>query len=295
MLGQELARQLTDEKINFIHSGSETDITSMEALRSFYENSMSKISGSDDKRIDFVVNCAAYTKVDLAEDEKEKAFSVNQEGSKNIAKLCRENSLSLIHVSTDYVFDGSATSPIDEECAKSPIGVYGQSKSKGEDEIEQYMTRYYILRTSWLYGFYGKNFVYTMTKLMNSKEELKVVSDQRGTPTNCATLAKVIVEIIKKNRKGDLIPYGIYNVNDGGETSWFYFAQAIQKCGAKSGKISGNCRVNPCATADYPTKAKRPAYSVLSTEKIQKALRIRLPGWEKSLKSFFKDKEFNVI
>lgn len=295
MLGQELANQLKDANLNFVATGSELDITDFNALAEFTQKSN---PNPKDNRIDFIVNCAAYTAVDNAEDEdqKEKAFLVNEKGAENLAKIARVISATLIHISTDYVFDGSANSPLTEDSPKSPIGVYGMSKSAGEDKISNYMARYYILRTSWLYGWYGKNFVYTMAKLMSSKESIKVVADQKGTPTNCETLAKVIVMLIQSEQKNNLIPYGIFNVTDSGETTWFEFALTIQKLLKKYGRLdkNSNCIVNPCTSSEYPTKAKRPAYSVLDKTKIQKTLKIKLPSWKKSLEEFIKSKNFEV-
>ena len=292
MLGQQVIKTLEEKKLNYISSGSEVDITDYNQLLSFTRNSG---SNAFDSRIEYIINCAAYTKVDDAEDEKDKAYAINAKGPENIAKIARQLSAVLIHISTDYVFDGSASLPINEKAKKHPIGAYGQTKSDGEDFIQKNMAKYFILRTAWLYGFNGKNFVYTMTKLMNSKDAIKVVADQRGTPTSCVTLSNVIVKLIEDTMKEKLIPYGIYNVTDEGETNWFEFAKTIQQFGKKYGRISENeCVVNPCTTAEYPTKTQRPAYSVLDKTKIQKTLKIKLPDWKVSLKNFMQSKEFLV-
>lgn len=291
MLGQQVAKELTKHKLRFISSNSEVDIANIDALEHFADHLLSEAHG---EKVDFVINCAAYTAVDKAEDEEDQAHRTNALGAEHIARVTRNLGAKLIHISTDYVFDGSAHSPYSEDCPKQPLGAYGRTKAEGEDAITREMTQYYILRTAWLYGVYGHNFVYTMTKLMNSKDSLSVVSDQKGTPTNCDTLAQVILEIITQTQKGIFVPAGIYHVTDEGETTWYDFAKAIQENGIKTKKITGNCTVNPCSTADYPTKAKRPAYSVLDKTKIQKTLKIKLPDWEKSLKSFFKEKDFHV-
>lgn len=284
MLGSELSELLKKNKIEFIGTGKDIDITDYAALERF-----ASAHDTSGKRIQFIVNCAAYTAVDKAEDEEEKAHLINSTGPMNLARIARSLGASLIHLSTDYVFDGKAASPITEDARKNPAGVYGKTKSEGEDHIMAEMTRYYILRTSWLYGFYGKNFVYTMTKAMSTHDSVKVVSDQSGTPTNCSTLSYIILSLITSK---EFVPYGIYNVSDEGETTWFDFCREIYSIGTKFKRISNVCAVNSCTTDEYPAKAKRPAYSVLDKTKIQKALRIKLPDWRKSLKEFIKDPRF---
>ena len=191
--------------------------------------------------------------------------------------------------------------PYTEGMEKKPLGVYGETKSLGEDAVQKEMTQYYILRTAWLYGFEGKNFVYTMTKLMNSKSELSVVNDQKGTPTNAFDLANVVIKIIQTSDnahhlfgKNSAIPYGIYQYTNLGEITWFDFAKKIFEFGKKYGRIEANCQILPCSTEDYPTPAKRPAYSVLSKEKIQKALKVKIPNWDDSLEKFIKSNRFSI-
>lgn len=280
MLGTQLCEDLTKNNIDFIGSGSETDICNLELLEKFAEE-----KSKNGSKISLIVNCSAYTKVDLAEDEKDEAYKINAEGVKNISLVAKKIGAALIHVSTDYVFDGNGTSPYKESDEVSPIGVYGKTKLEGEKQVSEILENHYILRTAWLYGKYGKNFAATMVNLMNSRDSLKVVSDQKGTPTNCCTLSDVILKIVKSNLS---VPFGIYHVTDEGETTWFDFAKEIYECGKKSGAISNsNCVINPCTTEEYPTKAKRPHYSVLSKEKIQNALGINLPDWKSSLKNYF--------
>lgn len=279
MLGTQLCEDLKKNNIDFVGSGSETDICNPELLEKFAEDN------SKNAKINLIVNCSAYTKVDLAEDEKEEAYKINVEGVKNICLVAKKLEAALIHVSTDYVFDGNGASPYKESDEVSPIGVYGKTKLEGEKQVSEILENHYILRTAWLYGKYGKNFAATMVNLMNSRDSLKVVSDQRGTPTNCCTLSDVILKIVKSNLS---VPFGIYHVTDEGETTWFDFAKEIYECGKKSGAISNSsCVINPCTTEEYPTKAKRPHYSVLSKEKIQNALGMKLPDWKKSLKNYF--------
>ena len=295
MLGTEVAHQLTAAKRPFVTSDSDVDITDAEALERFAESACAM--PHSDHTLDYIINCAAYTAVDKAEDEPEKAAAVNAKGVTNIARVARNNGATLIHISTDYVFDGTGTTPYTETDAKSPLGVYGKTKSDGEDAVIKEMTKCYILRTAWLYGWHGHNFVYTMTKLTGSKDEINVVCDQKGTPTNADTLASVILELITANEKGRFVPFGIYHVTDEGETNWHEFATEIYRLGKKHKRIAKDheCRILSCTTSEYFTRAKRPAYSVLDKTKIQDALRIKLPHWQKSLEAFMKDKAFSVI
>ncbi len=301
MLGSEIAQRLEKNGIPFVGTGSEVDITDFDALMKFSESHSIKPSGiTSASRLSWIVNCAAYTAVDKAEDEKEKAEAINSAGARNIARVARQTSAKLIHISTDYVFDGTANTPYTEDSPICPVGVYGSSKAEGEKAVQKEMTQYYILRTSWLYGFSGKNFVYTMTNAMNNRSEVKVVNDQRGTPTNCATLAGIVLQIIASAENAHklfghhaALPYGIYNVSDEGETTWFDFAAEIYRLGKKYKRISNECAVTPCTTAEYPTKAVRPAYSVLSKAKITRELGGKIPNWKESLEHFMKDARFS--
>lgn len=279
MLGTELCRLLKESKIDFEGTDRSVDITDFGVLEAF----------SAGKKFDFIVNCAAYTAVDKAESDESLARKLNADGPRNIARLAKKTGAKLIHISTDYVFDGTASSPLIEDLPVRPIGVYGITKALGEKAVQEETSEYYILRTAWLYGWDGKNFVYTMIRAMNSHPAVKVVNDQKGTPTFCADLADVIIRIIQKN-----IPYGIYHVTDEGETTWFDFACEIKSQAEKAGFITNkSCKVNPCATSEYPTPAKRPAYSVLCKRKIQDALGIKLPEWKESLRIFLDSPDFN--
>lgn len=221
----------------------------------------------------YLINCAAYTAVDKAEMEKELAFQVNAESVGVMAAVCKEYNTKFIHISTDYVFDGTATSPYTEEAVTNPQSVYGASKLKGEQEAVQFNSDSIIIRTAWVYSEFGKNFVKTMLKLMQEKEEISVVSDQFGSPTYAANLAQVILTIIAS---ANWQP-GIYNYSDEGILSWYDFAMAIKE-------ISGsNCRVKAIPTTAYPTPAKRPAYSVLDKSKIRKVYSVQKKDWRESL------------
>ena len=221
----------------------------------------------------YLINCAAYTAVDKAESEKELAFQINAESVGVLAAVCKEYQTHFIHISTDYVFDGTATTPYTEDSPVNPQSVYGASKLKGEKEALQFNPEAVIIRTSWVYSEFGKNFVKTMLKLMSEKEELNVVSDQVGSPTYAADLAEAILKIISS---GKWHP-GIYHYSNEGVISWYDFAVAIKE-------LSGsNCSVKPIPTSRYPTPAKRPAYSVLDKTKIQAVFGLRLKDWKSSL------------
>jgi dTDP-4-dehydrorhamnose reductase len=221
----------------------------------------------------YLINCAAYTAVDRAEQEKDLAMQVNGEAVGVLAAVCKENNCRFIHISTDYVFDGTATSPYREDAATNPQSVYGASKLEGEKQALLLNSESVIIRTSWVYSEFGKNFVKTMLKLMQERQEVKVVNDQIGSPTYAADLAAAILQIIAS---AEWKP-GIYHYSNEGIISWYDFAVAIQEM------TGANCQVQPISTADYPTAAKRPAYSVLDTTKIQRTCSIKLKDWKESL------------
>ncbi|MBL7731219.1 MAG: dTDP-4-dehydrorhamnose reductase [Chitinophagaceae bacterium] len=221
----------------------------------------------------YVINCAAYTAVDRAEQEKDLAFQVNGEAVGVLAAVCKEHHCRFIHISTDYVFDGNGTAPYKEEDAVSPVNTYGASKLEGERQAMLLNPDSIIIRTSWVYSVHGKNFVRTMLKLMAEKESINVVSDQAGSPTYAADLAEAIMDIISYNEWKP----GIYHYSNEGNITWFDFANAIKE-------ISGSqCVVNPIPTSSYPTPAKRPAYSVMDKTKITQAFGIGLKDWKDSL------------
>lgn len=306
MLGTEVSKQLEKANLNWIGTDRDVDISDYDALEKFTKNIEtesyfpSELKKSE-RQINWIINCAAYTNVDKAEEDIELAEKLNAQGPLNIARIARKIGAKLIHISTDYVFDGSGTVPYTEEQQKAPLGVYGKTKAEGEDFIQKEMNTYYIIRTAWLYGFDGKNFVYTMTKAMNSHDSVKVVNDQFGTPTCAVDLASVILKIIEKTNKAsglfgkNSIPsFGIYQFTDGGQTNWFEFAKEIYKLGKKYKRITSECQVNPCTTEEYGAKVKRPAYSVLSKEKICNELKIKLPDWKTSLENFIKNSRFEI-
>ena len=220
-----------------------------------------------------IINCAAYTAVDKAEQEKELSFQINGAAVGLLAAICKAEHCKFIHISTDYVFDGTASVPYLEDSPTSPQGVYGASKLEGEKQALQFNPDSIIIRTSWVYSSFGKNFVKTMLKLLQVKDEISVVDDQIGSPTYAKDLAEVILQIIASQNWQP----GIYNYSNDGEISWYDFAERIKELSGSS------CKINPIPTTQYPTPAKRPAYSVLDKTKIQQVLGIKLKDWQNSL------------
>ncbi len=236
-------------------------------------------------RPDVVINCAAYTAVDKAETERERAFAVNGAGPGNLAEAALKAGARLVHISTDFVFDGEKTTPYKETDPTGPLGVYGASKLAGEEEIIRRLKEYVIVRTSWLYGQGGKNFVHTMLRLAEKREELRVVNDQMGSPTWTYDLAKALKSILKRiSGDADEGVWGIYNYSDEGAVSWHGFAEAIiEEAGALGAPLK--CRsVVGIPSSEYPTPAPRPAFSVLDTGKIKRTFSISIPLWRTSLK-----------
>jgi dTDP-4-dehydrorhamnose reductase len=229
-----------------------------------------------------VINASAYTNVDKAETEQEIAFSVNSAGPVNLAVSCDKNRIPIIHVSTDYVFDGSKGQPYTESDPVSPLGVYGKSKEEGESRLRSILKQHIILRTSWLYGAYGNNFVKTMLRLGIEKEIIKVVSDQYGCPTCAADLAEAVVEISKQITQNPKIAWGTYHYCGSGITTWHKFAKAIFEIASQyqNYKVSG---VEAITTAQYPTRTKRPAFSALDCGLIKKHFGINTKPWHDSL------------
>ncbi len=259
---QYIADNYLEVTFHFASSG-EADITDKQALEQVFEN----------VKPDFCINAAAYTAVDKAESEPEKAFAVNVTGVKNLAETCRDFGTELIHISTDFVFNGEKENPYTEDDLTNPIGVYGKTKREGEQEIESILPQHYIIRTSWLYSQFGANFMKTMLRLGVERPSLGVVSDQQGTPTNAVDLAKAIMQIILSGKKA----YGIYHYSNEGETSWYGFAKKIFEINGVS------IEVNPIPASAYPTPAKRPKYSVLDKSKIKNTFDIVIRDWEAAI------------
>jgi dTDP-4-dehydrorhamnose reductase len=241
----------------------------------------------EEEQPQYVINCAAYTAVDKAEDELELARKVNRDGAENLARLCKEHAAALVHISTDFVFEGNTPKLLDENDPAEPISVYGLTKLEGEQAIAAAMDEFFILRTSWLYSEYGNNFVKTMLKLGADRDELKIIADQVGTPTYAIDLAKAIFQIIESDSKA----YGIYHFSNEGAISWYDFAQAIFDLSDTQVKAF------PIPTSEYPTKATRPPYSVMNKAKIKAAFQMEIPYWRTSLETCINElsKTNNII
>ena len=269
----QLASELRELSSNFprfqflFTSKEDLPIENWNELTSFFQN----------QPIHYCINCAAYTAVDKAESDSENAYLINAEAVGNLAAICKMNGAKFIHISTDYVYDGSKRIPLKETDATSPKNVYGSSKLKGEKLALEYNPSSIIIRTSWVYSSYGSNFVKTMLRLFKEKEELKVVSDQIGSPTYAADLASVIMLFIQKNDAGENFS-GIFNYSNNGITNWYEFALAIKEFS------NSHCNIQPVSSSIYVTPAERPLYSVMDTTKVKKSLQIDIPFWKDSLK-----------
>lgn len=266
-LGKELKQlELQYPQFEFIFlSREDLPIHHFELVRNFFKGYHPK----------YLINCAAYTAVDRAETEKDLAFQVNGEAVGVLAAVCKEYGTKFLHVSTDYVFDGTASAPYREDAITNPQSVYGASKLEGEKEALHFNSESIIIRTSWVYSEYGRNFVKTMIKLMKEKDQLYVVNDQIGSPTYAADLADAIMQIISSAKWSP----GIYHYSNEGVISWFDFAVAIRDL------TGSTCKVTAIPTTSYPTPAKRPVYSVLDKSKIAGTYGICLKAWKDSLRS----------
>ncbi|WP_285009768.1 dTDP-4-dehydrorhamnose reductase [Pedobacter faecalis] len=223
----------------------------------------------------FVINCAAYTAVDKAESDVDVCRAVNRDGALNIARLCAEHGAAMVHISTDFVFEGDVVELLREEDMAEPISVYGLTKLEGELAIAEVLPEHFILRTSWLYSEFGNNFVKTMLKLGADRDELNIIADQIGSPTYAIDLAGAILDIIAASGPG--ARYGLYHYSNEGAVSWYDFAQAIFELSATQVKV------NPIPSSDYPTAAKRPKFSVMDKSKIKSAFGLEVPYWRDSL------------
>jgi dTDP-4-dehydrorhamnose reductase len=285
MLGQAVARCLETAGVAWVGSDREVDITCRQGLLDF-----ATVRG-----VTHVVNCAAYTDVDGCESEQRLAERVNGHGPASLAAVACQVGAVALHVSTDYVFDGTASRPYDEEAPVRPVSAYGRSKQQGDDGFVGQMAAqsrqpWYLVRTSWLFGHGGKSFVRTMLRLMQEREQLRVVDDQHGRPTYAADLGQAIVDLIglptAATRSGPPAPSGIYHFANAGATTWFGFANAIRTVALEHG-WSLRCKtVRAIGTAEYPTPARRPPYSVLSTAKIERTLGRAPRPWQAALAAY---------
>lgn len=264
-LGQCLKLVVTQKNIaNFVFpSEDEANILNIDRLTVLFEKYQPQ----------YCINCAAYTAVDKAEDDVDMARKINKDGAANLANLCEKYKSRLIHVSTDFVFEGNVPKLLTEEDVAKPINIYGLTKLEGEQEIIKVLSEHYIIRTSWLYSEYGNNFVKTMLKLGAERDELSIIADQVGTPTYAVDLAETIVNIILSNKQA----YGIYHYSNEGVTSWYDFAVGIFDL------AHVNVNVKPITSDEYKTKAVRPAFSVMNKAKIKSTFNIEIPYWRDSL------------
>lgn len=258
---QDVAKKHT-EITWFFESSTTLDVTSKVVVEGFFRQ----------HQPDVVINCAAYTAVDKAEEEPDKAYLINAEAVNYIAENCLANNTRLIHISTDFVFDGSSKIPYTPDATTQPLGVYGTSKLKGEEYIQQQLQNYCIVRTSWVYSNHGNNFMKTMLRLAASRTEISVVNDQIGCPTNAHDLAAFLVaEVITSKNTG------VFHYSNQGEISWYTFAKAIFEVAKKE------ITVHPIPSSQYPTPAKRPTYSVLDCSKTIESFGVQIPNWKESL------------
>jgi len=259
---QQAAKRFTNFKYIF------TDVAELDICDKNTLNNFVKENG-----VNFIVNCAAYTAVDKAEDDVELCYKINRDAVKNIAEVAQENAVKVVHVSTDYVFDGTNYVPYTEDMPVCPSSVYGKSKLEGEQVLLENCKDAVIIRTSWLYSSFGNNFVKTMMKLGTERDNLNVIFDQVGTPTYAADLAENILNVISHE---SFVP-GIYHFSDEGVCSWYDFTKTIHRI------ANITCNVQPIETKDYPVRTPRPHYSVLNKAKIKSTYGISIPHWEESL------------
>lgn len=268
-LGSELktlAGTLPKAQFTFVDI-EEMDLGSDQAINTFFEG----------KQFDFVINCAAYTAVDKAEQDQTIAYRVNADAVKAISLQCKQKNMRLIHISTDYVFDGAGNQPIREDASPNPLSVYGKSKLDGELAVTATLDNAYIIRTAWVYSTFGKNFVKTIAKLARERESLNVVSDQIGSPTYARDLAHAILQIVTKVSANEVDAPGVYHFSNEGVISWYDFAWFIVNFYALP------CQVNAIPSEAYPTPAARPKFSVLDKSKLKSTFTIHVPHWYESL------------
>jgi dTDP-4-dehydrorhamnose reductase len=257
------------EDFQFVFTdAADLDITNIEKCYTFFEKLQPQ----------FCINAAAYTAVDKAETDVELAHKINCIGAENLAKAALKYNCVLLHISTDFIFDGNANTPYTENATPNPKSVYGQTKLDGERAIQAVFDAYFIIRTSWVYSQFGANFMKTMLRLASERETLSVVNDQIGTPTNAVDLANCLVQIcLTSNQQPTTNNYGIYNFSNEGQCSWYEFAKEIFN------KNGITIAVKPISTSEYPTPAKRPKYSVLDKSKIKSVFGFEIKDWEESL------------
>lgn len=267
-LGWDVCQELKRRSITVCApSSTEMNITDCDAVANYMEK----------EQPDTVIHCAAYTKVDLAEDEPERCWAINVDGTRNIAIACRKNGTKMVYISTDYVFPGTGEQFYEVKDPVGPVNTYGRSKLAGELAVQSLLERYFIVRTSWVFGKNGNNFVKTMLRLTETRTELNVVCDQIGSPTYTADLAPLLCDMVQTER------YGVYHATNEGVCSWAEFAEAIFELAGK------RVTVHPIPTSEYPTRAARPLNSRLSKETLKKMTVVELPKWKNALLRYLKE------
>ena len=267
-LGYDLVKQLTarNHQVYGIER-NDLDITDEKAVKAYFE----------EVKPDALLHCAAYTNVDAAEEDKETAYNVNALGPKYLAQAASKVGAKMVYVSTDYVFDGTAAEPYEVDHPTHPLGVYGETKFAGEEFVKEYLDRYFIVRTAWVFGINGNNFVKTMLRLAEDRDELGVVHDQVGSPTYTVDLARFMIDLVESDK------YGVYHATNEGVCSWYEFAVEIFN------QRGVNVKVNPLTSEQFPRPAARPKYSVLSKKKIIEQGFTPLPNWKKALSAFLRE------
>jgi dTDP-4-dehydrorhamnose reductase len=276
MLGRQLAGAFAARGIPVLASDREVDIRDAAALEAF----------AGRRHIGWIVNCAAYTAVDRAEDEPDAAFAVNAGGVENLARLAAQREAMLVHFSTDYVFAGDRTAPYREDDEPRPLSVYGRSKLEGERRLAACLERFFLFRVSWLYGVHGANFVHAMLRVFRERERARVVDDQFGSPTYAAVLAANVAGLVASGSGR----FGTYHYCDAGVASWHQFAAAIQELALRAGMIARQIPIEAVASAAYGARAPRPPRAALDSRRVQEELGFAVRPWRSNLEEFFREK-----
>ncbi len=285
-VGSELIKQGQGLGHQMIAAGrAELDITQKDVVNEF-------INGSAP---DIVINAAAYTAVDKAEEQHDLAYTINRDGPTNLAQVCAQHGIPLLHISTDYLFDGSKDAPWSEDDRPNPQGVYGRSKLEGDRAVENILEQQITLRVAWVFGASGNNFVRTMLRLARERDELSIVADQHGGPTWAGDIATVLLNIVERYQRGETIPWGTYHYSGAPATTWHGFALAIFEAAVAEGLIDKAPWLNAITTAEYPTPAKRPKNSVLNGTKIDRELGIKQPDWKIGLGKVLRTWKANLL
>ena len=273
-VGKELFSIANQRGFDVIAAGqTELDITQLKNIKSYFEV----------HQPDLVINAAAYTAVNKAEEEQDITYAINRDGTANLAAVSKEKNIPLLHISTDYVFDGTKSEAYSENDAVSPLGIYGISKLQGEETIRQTLPAHIILRVAWVFGAQGNNFVKTMLRLAKDRDELSVVADQFGRPSPAKDIAKTLIILAEQYQKEKTLEWGTYHYCGDEKVSWCGFAKEILKQAKEQGLIEKDIKVNAITTAEYQDPTKRPANSTLDCEKIKNTFGIEMPSWKESL------------